>query len=132
MRAVIAVALAAACGGASHPAPPPAFDAKQLAAALGGLVAEMAAAVKSAGDDCPRMVDELGAVLERGRGRLVEARAAQQDPDRAKQLTGELRAYDPAFARKGEAIGGMLGICYSQHPELQDRIKRVVDSIPTL
>ena len=116
-----------ACGGQPHP---PAFDAKGLAAELDRAMAEMAAIVAARGGDCATITQQIGDAEQRARGPIERAREAQKDPDHAKQLTSAMRAYDKAG--RGDAIGLRLAICFREHRELQDQIKHVVDSMPTL
>jgi hypothetical protein len=118
-----------ACGGPSHPAP--SFDAKQLAAELDHAMAEMAAIASDPGADCAAIVKRLGDAEQRARGPVERARQAQANPERAKQLTAALRAYDKPAAGRSDVIVGKLVVCYREHVELQDQIQHVVDSIPT-
>jgi hypothetical protein len=128
VRSVAFVALVA-CGGPQHAV---SFDAKGLAAELDHAIAEMAAIVAAPGADCAVIVKRLGEAEERARGPVARAREAQADPDRAKQLTTAARAYDKVAVGRADAIAAKLAICFREHRELQDEIKRVVDSMPTL
>ena len=123
---LVAVALAA-CGG--HPHPPP-FDAKGLAAAIDHIVGSMADATATYEADCPKLLDELERILVAARGTIDQAKSAQSDPEHAKQLTSAMRAYDDHGRSDAIAIG--LAVCFRQHRELQGRVQRVVDSMPTL
>lgn len=129
MQRVMVLALAlAACGG--HPHPPP-FDAKGLAAAIDHIVGSLADATATYEADCPKLLDELERILVAARGTIDQAKAAQADPDHAKQLTSAMRAYDD-HGRRSDAIAIGLAVCFRQHRELQERVERVVDSMPTL
>ena len=121
-----------ACGGPPHPAAPPPFDATRLAAELDAATRDMVAIAQHWQADCPRLLDELGGVEDRARRPVAEARAAEQDPDRAQQLTTAVRAYDRAADGRAQTIAMALAACWQQHVELRDRVQRVVDSMPTL
>jgi sirohydrochlorin ferrochelatase len=127
MRALIVALALAACGG--HPHPPP-FDAKGLAAEIDRIVGSLADASAKHEADCPAMLDDIERILAAARGSIDEVKAAQKDPERAKQLTAAMRAYDDRGRTDAIAIG--LAVCFRQHRELQDRVQRVVDSMPTL
>ena len=132
MRSVIfllgALALAA-CGGHPHPHPP-AFDASALAARIDKVLGDLAAATQQHEADCPQMLDELERILAAAQQPIADVRAAQADPEHARQLTTAMRAYDDHGRSDAIAIG--LAVCFRQHRELQDRVQRVVDSMPTL
>jgi hypothetical protein len=130
VRAVIVAAALAACGGSPHPRAAPAFDASALAARIDRLLGDLAAAAERDQADCPRMLDDLEQILAAGRQPIDEVRAAEADPERARQLTTAMRAYDDRGRSDAIAVG--LAVCFRQHPELQDRVQRVVDSMPTL
>jgi hypothetical protein len=131
--AVCSIVAVVACGGHPHPnKPAPVFDAKRLAAELDHALEDMAAVVVAANGDCVRIVNGLGDAVDRARRPIDDARRARLDPDHAQQLKTELDAYKDVAARKGEAIGGMLGVCFREHHELQPQIQHVVDSLPTL
>jgi hypothetical protein len=117
----------AACGGHPHPAP---FDARGLAAEIDHIVGALADATAKHEADCPAMLDDIERILAAARGPIDQAKAAQQDPERAKQLTSAMRAYDDRGRTDAIAIG--LAVCFRQHRELQDRVQRIVDSMPTL
>jgi hypothetical protein len=134
LATTIAALALAACGGTSHPAPPPPppeFDAKRLAAQLDAVMGELETTSRTYEKDCAKMVAELARVEDRARGPIEHAHAAQRDPDHAKQLTAELRAYNEAAAGRSELIAMRLAICFKQHGELQHDVQRVVDSMPT-
>lgn len=136
MRALIiaiAAALLAGCGGPPRPASPapPAFDAHGLAARLDAAMAEIEAATRAHADDCATMAGAVEAIEGRARGPVDEARAAERDPERARELTTALHAYDQAAAGRSDVIAMHLAICWRQHPELRDRLQRVVDAMPT-
>lgn len=126
MRLIFALVLVA-CGGQPHPPP---FDAKGLAARIDHLLGALANATATDEADCPKLLDDLSQILANARGTLDEAKAAQNDPERAKQLTTAMRGYEDHGRSDAIAIG--LAVCFRQHPELQDRVKQVVDSMPTL
>lgn len=127
MRALILALAIAACGGQPHP---PAFDANGLAAELDHLVQAMADATAKDEADCPALLGDLEGILARGRGVIDRAKAAQGDPEHARELTSAMRAYGDHGRSDAIAIG--LAVCFRKHPELQDRVQRLVDSIPTL
>ena len=135
MRSVILLAsVVAACGGKAAPArppQPPPFDAKQLAARLDAVMAEIEATSRTYEHDCVRMVGELARIEDRARGPIDEAREARKDPEHARQLTAELRTYNDAAAGRSDVIAMRLAICWKQHGELHDDVQRVVDSMPT-
>jgi hypothetical protein len=126
-KAMLVAMLVAACGGHPHP---PAFDARGLAAAIDHLLGSLADATARDEADCPTLLDELERILANGRGTIDQAKAAQADPERAKQLTSAMRGYEDRGRSDAIAIG--LAVCFRQHPELQDRVQHVVDSMPTL
>lgn len=123
---LLAVVLAA-CGGQPHPPP---FDAKGLAARVDHIVGALASATAADEADCPKLLDDLERILANARGTIDDVKAAQADPERAKQLTSAMRAYEDRGRSDAIAIG--LAVCFRQHPDLQDRVQRVVDSMPTL
>jgi hypothetical protein len=132
VRALILLAAQAACASHSQPRPPPpVFDARQLAARLDAVMAEIEATTRTYEHDCARMVGELARIENRAKAPIDEARAARQDPERAKQLTTELRTYDQAAAGRSKLIALRLAICWKRHGELHDDVQRVVDSMPT-
>ena len=101
-----------------------------LAARIDRLLGDLAAATAQHEADCPRMLDELERILAGAQQPIDEARAAEADPELAKQLTTALRAYDDHGRSDAIAVG--LAVCFREHRELQDRVQRVVDSMPTL
>jgi hypothetical protein len=133
MRALLLATSLTACGGKARPAPPrpPTFDARQLASRLDGIMREIETVTRTYEHDCPRMVSELAHVEDRARAPIDEARAARQDPERARALTLELRAYNDAATGRSDVIALRLAICWKQHGELHDQVQRVVDSLPT-
>lgn len=134
MRTLIVVFCVAACGGSQKPASPPPksqFDAKALAAQLDAVMSEIEAATHAYEHDCASMVSELAKIETRARGPIEEARAAQQNPEQARALTSELRTYNQAAAGRSDVIAMHLAICYKQHPELDEQVQHVVDSMPT-
>ena len=133
MRPLIVLLCLAACGGSQHPrpAPKPEFDAKALAAQLDAVMAEIEAATHAYEHDCAAMVSELAKIETRAQGPIQQARAAQQDPEHARALTSELRVYNQAAAGRSDVIAMHLAICYKQHPELDEQVQHVVDSMPT-
>lgn len=129
MRTLLVAAVLVACGGHPHPHPPP-FDARALAARVDEILGELATATAQHEADCPRMLDELERILTAAKPSFDEVRAAEADPERAKQLTTAMRAYDDRGRSDAIAVG--LAVCFRQHRELQDRVQHVVDSMPTL
>ena len=129
----IAAVLAAGCGGPPRPAtpPPPAFDARGLAARLEAAMDEIEAATGAHAQACAAMADAVAAIEARARGPVDEARAAERDPEHARALTAALHAYDRAAAGRSDVIAMRLAICWQQHPELHDRLQQVVDAMPT-
>jgi primosomal protein N'' len=131
MRPLICAALLAACGGHPHPAQPPAFDADKLAADVAGVVTQLTTATARDQDDCPKLVDELERILAAAQPIFARVRDAEQDPEHARQLTTAMHAYDK-HANPSTDIAASLAVCFRTHRELQDRVQRVVDSMPTL
>jgi hypothetical protein len=129
MRSVILALALAACGGHPHPHPPP-FDAKGLAARIDKLLGDLAAATAQYEADCPRMLDEIERILRDAQQPIGDVKAAESDPDHARQLTTAMRAFDDHGRSDAIAVG--LAACFRLHAELQDRVQRVVDSMPTL
>jgi len=129
MRA-IAFALLLACGGHPHPAQPPAFDASGLAADVDGVMGKLAGATARDQDDCPRLVDELDAILVASRPTFDRVHAAEQDPEHARALTTAMRPYQDQH--RSTDIAAALAVCFRTHSELQDKVQHVVDSMPTL
>lgn len=107
----LALVLLVACAGAK-PAPksPPPFDAAGLAAQLDGEMAELARILHDHRADCPRMASELRALFAKMTASFARAREAQQDPERARQLTSAMRAYDQVAAERMQAIDTDLGV----------------------
>jgi len=132
MRALIVALVLSACGGHPHPTPPPPFDAAGLAAELDRVMSDLAAATARLEGDCPRMLDEIERILVGAKDPIDRARAAEADPERAKQLTTAMRSYDDRARGRSDAIAIGLAVCFRQHRELQDRVQRVVDSMPSL
>ncbi len=130
MRAVAVAALLVACGGHPHPAQPPAFDAEKLAAEVNGVMARLADTTARAQDDCPRLVDDLDAVLVAARPTFDRVRAAEQVPEHARQLTTAMKPYQDEH--RSTDIAAALAVCFRTNPELQDKVQHVVDSMPTL
>lgn len=123
-------ALLVACGGHPHPAQPPAFDASGLAAEVDGVMGKLASTTARDQDDCPRLVDELDAVLVASRPTFDRVHAAEQDPEHARQLTTAMRPYQDQH--RSTDIAAALAVCFRTHGELQDKVQHVVDSMPTL
>jgi hypothetical protein len=133
MRALIVAALLVACGGHPHPAPqPPAFDAAQLAANVDAVLTQLATATERDQDDCAKLLDGLEQILSAAQPIFARVHAAEQDPDHARQLTTAMHAYDGRSPDRSTAIATALAVCFRTHRELQDRVQRVVDSMPTL
>ena len=100
----VGLVLLVACGGAKPAPQAPKVDTRALAAELDAQMGEVAAIVHNRGTDCPRMASELRAVFARMTVSLERARHAQQDPEVAKQLTTDMRAYDAVSAQRVAAI----------------------------
>jgi hypothetical protein len=132
MRALIVASLLVACGGHPHPAPPPPFPADQLAAELDGVMAQLATATEHDQEDCVRLLDDLERILAAARPTFDRVRAAEQDPEHARQLTTAMHAYDDREPSRSTDIATGLAVCFRTHRELQDRVERVVKSMPTL
>ena len=119
-----------ACGGAKQPPKPPKVDTRALAAELDAQMSEVAAIVRTRRTDCPRMAGELRAVFARMTVSLERARLAQQDPEIAKQLTTDVRAYDAVSAQRVAAIGSDFTVdapC-ARDPAVRDALQ----TMPTL
>lgn len=99
-----ALVLLVACGGRTPAAQPPKVDTRALAAELDAQLGEIASVVHTRRDDCPRMASELRAVFERMKVSIGRARELQKDPELAKQLTTDMRAYDQVSAERVAAI----------------------------
>lgn len=130
MRAVALAAFVIACGGHPHPAQPPAFDAEGLAADVNSVMTALADTTARDQDDCPRLVDDLDAILARSRPTFDRVHAAEQDPEHARQLTAAMKPYQDEH--RSTDIAAALAVCFRTHRELQDRVQHVVDSMPTL
>lgn len=98
------LAFAVACGGTTPVRQPPKVDTRALAAELDAQLGEVAAIIHTRRDDCARMAAELRAVFGRMRVRIDRAREVQKDPELAKQLTTDMRAYDKVSADRVAAI----------------------------
>ena len=125
-----ALVLLVACGG-TKPAPqPPKVDTRALAAELDAQLGEVAAIVHTRRDDCPRMARELRAVFARMKVSIARAREVQQDPELAKQLTTDMRAYDQVSAQRVTAIEGDFTVdaTCARDPDVRD----VLQTMPTL
>ena len=132
MRALILIALFAACGGHPHPAGPPPFDAEKLAGEVDGVLTQMLGAADRDQEDCVKMLDELEQILAAARPTFDRVHAAEQDPERARQLTTAMHHYDGRAPDRTTDIATSLAVCFRTHRELQDRVQHVVDSMPTL
>jgi len=99
-----ALVLVIACGGAKPAPQPPKVDTRALAAELDAQLGEVAAIIHTRRDDCPRMASELRAVFARMKASLDRAREVSSDPELAKQLTTDMRAYDQVSAQRVAAI----------------------------
>lgn len=132
MRAVTLCLVLAACGGHPHPAgaPPPVFDAEKLAAEVDGVMGRLADTTAREQDDCPRLLDDLDAILAASKATFERVRIAEQDPEHARQLTSAMRPYEDQH--RSTDIATALAVCFRTHRELQDRVQHVVDSMPTL
>lgn len=100
------ILLALGCGGATKPpAPqPPAVDTAALAAELDAQLGEVATIIHSRRTDCPALARELRAVFVRMKVSIERARELQRDPDLAKRLTTDMRAYDEVSEQRVAAI----------------------------
>lgn len=106
IRALVIAAVAVACSRPPRTAPPspPPFDAAALAAELDHHMAELAELIHVHRGDCARLARELRELFARMAPSLERARAAQEDPGRAAQLTAALRTYDDTAARRTAQI----------------------------
>jgi hypothetical protein len=129
MRGALWITLVA-CGGHPHPAQPPAFDASGLAAQVDGVMSKLADTTARDQDDCPRLLDDLDAVLVASRPTFDRVHAAEQDPDHARELTTAMRPYQDQH--RSTDIAAALAVCFRTHRELQDKVQHIVDSMPTL
>ena len=129
MRAVM-LALLVACGGHPHPAQPPPFPAEQLAAEVDGVMTTLASTTARDQDDCPRLLDDLDAVLVASRPTFDRVHAAEQDPDHARALTTAMKPYQDQH--RSTDIAAALAVCFRTQPALQDKVQHIVDSMPTL
>lgn len=125
-----ALVLLIACGGAKPTPQPPKVDTRALAAELDVQMAEVAAIVHNRRDNCPRMASELRAVFARMTVSLDRARQAQQDPEVAKQLTTDMRAYDEVSAKRVAAIEADFTVdtTCARDPAVRDALQ----TMPTL
>lgn len=129
----LALVVLVACGGAKPtPAPqgPPPFDADALAAELDGEMAEVARVLHDNREDCPRMAKELRAVFAKMTASFARAREAQQDPERARQLTTAMRAHDAVAAERMKQIDADFSV---DAPCAKDsEVREVMLSMPSL
>ncbi len=126
----VGLVLLIACGGAKPAPQPPKVDTRALAAELDAQLGEVAAIVHDRRTDCPRMARELRAVFVRMTVSLERARKAQQDPEVAKQLTAEMRAYDAVSAQRVAAIEAEFTVkaTCARDPAVRDAL----ETMPTL
>jgi uncharacterized membrane protein YccC len=132
MRALIIASLLVACGGHPHPSQPPPFPAEQLAAELDGVMGQLAAATERDQENCVTLLGDLERILAAAKPTFDRVHAAEQDPEHARQLTTAMHAYDDRAPSRTTDIATGLAVCFRTHRELQDRVQRVVDSMPTL
>ncbi|MBA3455961.1 MAG: hypothetical protein H0T42_22880 [Deltaproteobacteria bacterium] len=114
-----------ACGGA-RPAPqPPKIDTRALAAELDAQLGEVASIIHTRRDDCPGMASELRALFVRMEASLARAREAQKDPELAKQLTTDMRAYDQASAQRVAQIEADFTVdaTCARHPAVRETLE---------
>lgn len=130
MRPVVFAAVLVACGGHPHPAQPPPFPAEQLAAEVDGVMGKLAKATARDQDDCPHLLDELDGILVASRPTFDRVHTAEQDPEHARLLTSAMRSYQDQ--QRTTDIATALAACFRAHPELQDKVQHVVDSMPSL
>ena len=128
MRALVLATLIA-CGGAQRPQEP-AFDARGLAAEMDAQLADLARIVHTHRADCPAMARELRSLFARMEPTLARARAAQANPDHAKALTTELRAYDRAAAQREAAIEADFTVDAACARDAE--VREVMRTMPTL
>lgn len=130
MNRSVVLALMLACGGAKPAPQPPKLDTRALAAELDAQMGEVAAIVHSRRTDCPRMASELRAVFARMSVSLDRAREAQSDPELAKQLTTDMRAYDAISAKRVAAIEADFTVdtTCARDPAVRDALQ----TMPTL
>lgn len=132
MRTLIVASVLAACGGHPHPSQRPAFDAEGLAAQVDDVMAQLAAATTRDQEDCVMLLDDIERILAAARPTFDRVHAAEQDPENARQLTSAMHAYDDRAPDRSTDIATGLAVCFRTHRELQERVQRVVDSMPTL
>ena len=119
-----------ACGGAKPAPQPPKVDTRALAAELDAQMGEVASNIRTRRDDCPRLASELRAVFGRMKLSIARAREVQKDPELAKQLTRDLRAYDKVSADRVAAIDADFTVdapC-ARDPAVRDALQ----TMPTL
>lgn len=119
-----------ACGGATPAPQPPKVDTRALAAELDAQLGEVASIIHMRRDDCPRMASELRAVFARMKASLDRAREVQKDPELAKQLTIDMRAYDQVSAERVAAIEADFTVdaTCARDPAVRDALQ----AMPTL
>jgi hypothetical protein len=129
IRAVM-LALVVGCGGAKPAPQPPKLDTRALAAELDAQMGEVAAIIHDHRSDCPRMARELRAVFARMTVSLDRAREAQKNPEVAKQLTTDMRAYDAVSAQRVAAIEADFTVdaTCARDPAVRDALQ----TMPTL
>lgn len=130
IRAAMIATLVIACGGAKPAPQPPKVDTRALAAELDAQMGEVASIVHTRRDDCPGMASELRAVFERMKTSIGRAREVQKDPELAKQLTTDMRAYDQVSADRVAAIDADFTVnsTCARDPAVRDALQ----SMPTL
>jgi len=98
------ILLVLGCGGV-RPAPQaPSVDTAALAAELDAQLGEVATIIHTRRDDCPKLATELRDLFVRMKATIGRAREIQKDPELAKQLTTDMRAYDQVTAQRVAAI----------------------------
>lgn len=125
-----ALVLLVACGGAKPAPQAPKVDTRALAAELDAQLGEVAAIIHAHRTDCARMASDLRAVFARMTVSLDRARQAQQDPNVAKQLTTDMRAYDAVSAQRVAAIEADFTVdaTCARDPAVRDALQ----AMPTL
>lgn len=107
-RLACALMIAAACGGAQRPASKPTIDTAALAAELDQHMEQVAQIIHVHVANCPKLASELRVVFAKLRDSIGRAREAQKDPELAKSLTAQMRAYDGIAAQRSAQIDADL------------------------
>lgn len=138
--ALLALVVAAGCGGSPRRTPPPAHpepgstvevegpapvDPKLLAELAAGLEEVLGAMAQiAAGPDCPAMGAQLRDLFDRSAPLFELARTQGDNPDAARVLTAELNARADRVQPLVEAIGKGLERC-REEPSVVEAIRRM-------